>query len=133
KLLLSIDEASKPADAEWVVIYNDSTVAKEVNDKLKTKRVIFVGGIFENKTSPGSSAQEPEKKLNWHGPGQGATGLKLHFHLDYVPKMNKDPDAASIRFAHSVAKGARDIRGQVLSILGVSDSPAPVKKKGKTK
>ena len=118
-LLLSIDAASKPADAEWFVIYNDSTVEKEVNDGLRTRRVGFVGNIFEGK----------EKKLNWHGPGVGSTGLKLHFHLDYVPKVGKDPDAESIRLLHKAVNWARDKK--VFSIL---DSPdPPVKKKAKTK
>lgn len=66
-LLNSLKRAAAAVDACWNVYYNDSEVAREVNtDNLYVK---FKG-----------------RKHNWHGPGRGPGGLKLHVHLDVVPK-----------------------------------------------
>jgi len=105
-----VDKASKLADAEWDVQYNDFRVAEEVNKRLGVKRIGFTGNI------------DKSGSLNWHGPAP----LKLHFHLDYMPKMDKpDPEASKIRFAHRVA--------QFLEGAGLVSAPAPTEQKGKTK
>jgi len=110
RFLLNVDKASKLADAEWDVQYNDFRVAEEVNKRLGVKRIGFTGNI------------DKSGSLNWHGPAP----LKLHFHLDYMPKMDKpDPEASKIRFAHRVA--------QFLEGAGLVSAPAPTEQKGKTK
>jgi hypothetical protein len=87
RLLLNIDKASKLVDAEWAVQYNDFSVAEEVNRILGVRRVSFTGNI------------DKSGRLNWHGPAP----LKIHFHLDYMPKMDKpDPVADQIGVDHLV-------------------------------
>jgi Domain of unknown function (DUF4157) len=108
RFLLHVDTASKPADAEWAVQYNDFSVAQEVNKQVGVRRVGFTGNI------------DKSGSLNWHGPAP----LKLHFHLDYMPKK-PDPEAFPIRIAHGAA--------QILQSLGLGPSPTSTKPQGKTK
>lgn len=69
--LMKLDQAAGKAKAEWRVLYNDFTVAEEVNRRIGIRRVEFTGNI------------DKAGKLNWHGPAPH----KLHFHLDIAPTV----------------------------------------------
>lgn len=64
--LLRLDATATKLGARWRVLYNDFSVADEVNTATGNKNVGFMGGL------------DRSRSLNWHGP----SGLKLHFHLD---------------------------------------------------
>ena len=70
--LLDLDRAAAKAGAEWRVLYNDFSVAEEVNRAIGVKRVTFTGNIDRG------------GNLNWHGPAPH----KLHFHLDISPTVS---------------------------------------------
>lgn len=65
RFLLNLDQTAKTAGGRWRVLYNDFSVAEEVNHTTGTRNVVFVGN------APGGG-------LNWHGPAP----MVLHFHLD---------------------------------------------------
>jgi hypothetical protein len=68
--LLNLNKVAVSMGATWRVLYNDFSVAQEVNAATGTRNVEFVG-------------ESPSKGLNWHGPDP----LILHFHLDIeIPK-----------------------------------------------
>ncbi len=69
--LLHLAAAAQQADAEWHVLYNDYSVAEEVNRNLGVRRIAFTGNIDKG------------GKVNYHGPAP----LKLHFHLDIAPTI----------------------------------------------
>jgi Domain of unknown function (DUF4157) len=64
--LLQLDATATKLGARWRVLYNDFSVADEVNTATGNKNVGFMGDL------------DKSRNLNWHGP----SGLKLHFHLD---------------------------------------------------
>jgi len=66
RFLLHIDAAAKAAGARWRALYNDFSVAEEVNRATGVRNVTFTGNA-------------PKNKLNWHGPAP----MVLHFHLDF--------------------------------------------------
>ena len=77
--LLNLDQVARPMKANWLVIYDDFSVAQEVNERTGTRHVIFVGG------------RDKKGKPNWHGPDP----LILHFHLDLdIPKGTQAPGPA---------------------------------------
>jgi hypothetical protein len=77
--LLTLDRVAASMKANWLVIYNDFSVAQEVNERTGTRHVIFVGH------------RDKEGKPNWHGPDP----LILHFHLDLdIPKGTQAPGPA---------------------------------------
>ena len=73
-LLQQVKASASAVGAYWNVYYNDPSVAAVVNDT--TLNVKFKG----------------KSKGNWHGPGRGAGGLKLHMHLDAVPGRGTKDD-----------------------------------------
>ncbi|MGH3693060.1 MAG: hypothetical protein ACRDRX_03505 [Pseudonocardiaceae bacterium] len=74
KFLLKLDKAATSLGARWRVLYNDFSVAQEVNKSTGSRNVEFMGASSGN--------------LNWHGPDP----LILHFHLDLeIPKGAKAP------------------------------------------
>lgn len=70
--LLNLDRAAKAVGAQWRVLYNDFSVAEEVNRTTGVRNVTFMGSPLEG------------KNLNWHGPDP----LILHFHLDIAPSAS---------------------------------------------
>ncbi|HEX7286438.1 MAG TPA: DUF4157 domain-containing protein [Candidatus Angelobacter sp.] len=81
KFLLNLDQVAGEIGARWRVLYNDFTVADEINRHTGTQNVGFVGGTLRDKDN--------KVDLNWHGPDP----MLLHFHLDIeLPPLEKLPD-----------------------------------------
>ena len=74
-LLQQVKASANDVGASWSVYYNDPVVAAAVNEtSLNVK--------FKGKS----------RHINWHGPGRGTSGLKLHMHLDAVPARGTKDD-----------------------------------------
>lgn len=65
QFLLNLDKAATSLGGKWRVLYNDFSVAEEVNHVTGTRNVTYMGN-------------NPKGTLNWHGPAP----MVLHFHLD---------------------------------------------------
>jgi hypothetical protein len=76
--LLTLNKVAVSMGATWRILYNDFSVAQEVNAATGSRNVEFIG-------------ESPSKGLNWHGPDP----LILHFHLDIeIPKGAQAPGPA---------------------------------------
>ena len=73
-LLQQVKASAEKVGAFWNVYFNDASVGRAVN--APNLNVKFKG----------------KSPRNWHGPGQGTSGLKLHIHLDAVPGRNTKDD-----------------------------------------
>jgi hypothetical protein len=65
EFLLHLNETATAVGARWRVLYNDFSVAEEINHSTGNRNVTFVGNLMGG-------------ALNWHGPAP----MVLHFHLD---------------------------------------------------
>src|SRR5205807_4306238 len=79
RFLLNLDKAAQVVGAQWRVLYNDFSVAEDVNKATGVRNVTFMGSPLEG------------KNLNWHGPDP----LILHFHLDIAPSVSIFPPEPS--------------------------------------
>ncbi len=71
----SIFSVAGAIHAEWRVLYNDFSVAEEINREMGRKHAVFMGKVRQE--------AKPRRimGINWHG----LTPLLLHFHLDLSP------------------------------------------------
>jgi hypothetical protein len=74
---LTLDEAAKATDNAWVAFYNDFEVARQVNEKLRMRRVAFSGAGTPRDPQPGQ-----EGSIH-HGPSP----YILHIHVNVMPQM----------------------------------------------
>lgn len=75
RLARAIAAAARAVNADWRIIYNDYSVAEEINREFRRTHMIFVGGVRRDRAKRVTG-------LNWHGPDP----LILHFHLDLAPR-----------------------------------------------
>jgi hypothetical protein len=76
KFFLAIEKAAQATGMAWTAYYNDFSVAKEVNEQIKARRIGFSGG-----GSPATAAPDDRGSLH-HGPAP----YILHIHVNIMPR-----------------------------------------------